>query len=160
MSTGSWPWTRTELTEPMPGSWRTSPPGFQPHLVNPADRTPRQPPRHKPGDIRRWRYRLFATAGKIIIRARRNQLLPPDSAPEKKRPDDQPHRKPNRHQPKANQLATSPRSKTENHRQATRKHETTTITDHHEKSRLARLDVLHCWGVNQVFRSNIAVGPL
>jgi hypothetical protein len=29
------------------------------------------------------RYRLFATAGKIITRARRNQLLLPESAPEK-----------------------------------------------------------------------------
>ena len=34
-------------------------------------------------DIKRWRYRLFATAGKIITRARRKQLLLPDSAPEK-----------------------------------------------------------------------------
>jgi hypothetical protein len=34
-------------------------------------------------DIKRWRYRLFATAGKIITRARRNQLLLPESAPEK-----------------------------------------------------------------------------
>ncbi|MEZ2392224.1 IS1380 family transposase [bacterium RCC_150] len=34
-------------------------------------------------DIKRWRYRLFATAGKIITRARRRQLLLPESAPEK-----------------------------------------------------------------------------
>ncbi|MET3141385.1 UNVERIFIED_ORG: hypothetical protein ABIB13_001087, partial [Arthrobacter sp. UYEF2] len=34
-------------------------------------------------DIKRWRYRLFATAGKIITRARRNHLLLPDAAPEK-----------------------------------------------------------------------------
>lgn len=34
-------------------------------------------------DIKRWRYRLFATAGKIITRARRNQLLLPETAPEK-----------------------------------------------------------------------------
>lgn len=33
-------------------------------------------------DIKRFRYRLFATAGKIITRARRNQLLLPDAAPE------------------------------------------------------------------------------
>jgi hypothetical protein len=33
-------------------------------------------------DIKRWRYRLFATAGKIITRARRNQLLLPAAAPE------------------------------------------------------------------------------
>jgi hypothetical protein len=37
----------------------------------------------KAWDIKRWRYRLFTTAGKIISRARRNQLLLPDSAPEK-----------------------------------------------------------------------------
>ena len=37
----------------------------------------------KAWDIKRWRYRLFATAGKIITRARRNQLLLPESAPEK-----------------------------------------------------------------------------
>lgn len=36
----------------------------------------------KAWDIKRWRYRLFATAGKIITRARRNQLLLPESAPE------------------------------------------------------------------------------
>ncbi|WAH95563.1 IS1380 family transposase [Arthrobacter sp. MMS18-M83] len=34
-------------------------------------------------DIKRWRYRLFATAGKIITRARRRTLLLPDRAPEK-----------------------------------------------------------------------------
>ncbi|MEO5321677.1 transposase, partial [Arthrobacter sp. CC3] len=39
--------------------------------------------RAKAWDIKRWRYRLFATAGKIITRARRNQLLLPESAPEK-----------------------------------------------------------------------------
>ena len=33
-------------------------------------------------DIKRWRYRLFATAGKIITRARRNHLLLPAAAPE------------------------------------------------------------------------------
>ncbi|MBT2513647.1 IS1380 family transposase [Arthrobacter sp. ISL-30] len=33
-------------------------------------------------DIKRWRYRLFATAGKIINRARRNHLLLPRTAPE------------------------------------------------------------------------------
>lgn len=33
-------------------------------------------------DIKRWRYRLFATAGKIITRARRNHLLLPETAPE------------------------------------------------------------------------------
>jgi hypothetical protein len=37
----------------------------------------------KAWDIKRWRYRLFATAGKIITRARCNQLLLPESAPEK-----------------------------------------------------------------------------
>lgn len=37
----------------------------------------------KAWDIKRWRYRLFATAGKIITRARRNQLLLPETAPEK-----------------------------------------------------------------------------
>ncbi len=36
----------------------------------------------KAWDIKRWRYRLFATAGKIITRARRHQLLLPESAPE------------------------------------------------------------------------------
>ncbi|MDP9696801.1 UNVERIFIED_ORG: hypothetical protein J2X79_004384 [Arthrobacter globiformis] len=34
-------------------------------------------------DIKRWRYRLFATAGKIITRARCRQLLVPDVAPER-----------------------------------------------------------------------------
>ncbi|WP_346925594.1 IS1380 family transposase [uncultured Arthrobacter sp.] len=33
-------------------------------------------------DIKRWRYRLFATAGKIITRARQSRLLIPDKAPE------------------------------------------------------------------------------
>ncbi|GAB3543909.1 IS1380 family transposase [Arthrobacter tecti] len=33
-------------------------------------------------DIKRWRYRLFATAGKIITRARRKLLLIPDKTPE------------------------------------------------------------------------------
>jgi len=33
-------------------------------------------------DIKRWRYRLFATAGKIITRARQARLLIPDKAPE------------------------------------------------------------------------------
>ena len=33
-------------------------------------------------DIKRWRYRLFATAGKLITRARRTRLLIPDKAPE------------------------------------------------------------------------------
>ena len=33
-------------------------------------------------DMKRWRYRLFATAGKIITRARRTRLLIPDKAPE------------------------------------------------------------------------------
>jgi hypothetical protein len=37
----------------------------------------------KAWDIKRWRYRLFATAGKIITRARRTELLLPESAPEK-----------------------------------------------------------------------------
>jgi hypothetical protein len=37
----------------------------------------------KAWDIKRWRYRLFATAGKIITRTRRNQLLLSESAPEK-----------------------------------------------------------------------------
>jgi hypothetical protein len=37
----------------------------------------------KAWDIKRWRYRLFATAGKIITRARRHQLLLSESAPEK-----------------------------------------------------------------------------
>jgi hypothetical protein len=36
----------------------------------------------KARDIKRWRYRLFATAGKIITRARRNHLLLPETAPE------------------------------------------------------------------------------
>lgn len=39
--------------------------------------------RAKAWDIKRWRYRLFATAGKIITRARRTQLLLPESAPER-----------------------------------------------------------------------------
>lgn len=34
-------------------------------------------------DIKRWRYRIFATAGKIITLARCNQLILPESAPEK-----------------------------------------------------------------------------
>lgn len=34
-------------------------------------------------DIKRWRYRLFATAGKIITSARRHHLLLPGAAPEK-----------------------------------------------------------------------------
>lgn len=33
-------------------------------------------------DVKRWRYRLFATAGKIITRARRTWLLIPEKAPE------------------------------------------------------------------------------
>lgn len=33
-------------------------------------------------DIKRWRYRLFATAGKLITRARRTSLLLPAQAPE------------------------------------------------------------------------------
>lgn len=33
-------------------------------------------------DIKRWRYRLFATAGKLITRARMTRLLIPDKAPE------------------------------------------------------------------------------
>lgn len=33
-------------------------------------------------DVKRWRYRLFATAGKLITRARRIWLLIPDKAPE------------------------------------------------------------------------------
>ncbi|MDQ0854702.1 hypothetical protein QFZ79_002813 [Arthrobacter sp. V4I6] len=33
-------------------------------------------------DMKRWRYRLFATAGKLITRARRSRLLIPDKAPE------------------------------------------------------------------------------
>lgn len=33
-------------------------------------------------DVKRWRYRLFATAGKLITRARRTQLLIPKHAPE------------------------------------------------------------------------------
>jgi hypothetical protein len=33
-------------------------------------------------DIKRWRYRLFATAGIIITRARRTSLLIPGKAPE------------------------------------------------------------------------------
>jgi hypothetical protein len=37
----------------------------------------------KAWDIKRWRYRLFTIAGKIITRARRNQLLLPETAPEK-----------------------------------------------------------------------------
>ncbi len=36
-----------------------------------------------PWDIKRWRYRVFSIAGKIITRARRNQLLLPESAPER-----------------------------------------------------------------------------
>jgi hypothetical protein len=32
--------------------------------------------------MKRWRYRLFATAGKLITRARRTRLLIPDKAPE------------------------------------------------------------------------------
>jgi hypothetical protein len=39
--------------------------------------------RAKAWDIKRWRCRFFATAGKIITRARRNQLLLPASAPVK-----------------------------------------------------------------------------
>jgi hypothetical protein len=37
----------------------------------------------KAWDIKRWRYRLFATAGKIITRARKHYLLLPAKAPEK-----------------------------------------------------------------------------
>ncbi len=33
-------------------------------------------------DMKRWRYRLFATAGKLITRARRTRLLIADNAPE------------------------------------------------------------------------------
>ncbi|MET3176389.1 UNVERIFIED_ORG: hypothetical protein ABIB52_004264 [Arthrobacter sp. UYCu721] len=33
-------------------------------------------------DMKRWRYRLFATAGKLITRAQRTRLLIPDKAPE------------------------------------------------------------------------------
>jgi Transposase DDE domain group 1 len=33
-------------------------------------------------DIKRWRYRLFATAGKLITRARQTRLLIADKAPE------------------------------------------------------------------------------
>lgn len=33
-------------------------------------------------DIKRWRYRVFATAGKIITRARKKILLLPSAAPE------------------------------------------------------------------------------
>lgn len=33
-------------------------------------------------DVKRWRYRLFATAGKLIIRARKIWLLIPEKAPE------------------------------------------------------------------------------
>lgn len=33
-------------------------------------------------DVKRWRYRLFSTAGKIITRARRTWLLIPEHAPE------------------------------------------------------------------------------
>ncbi len=33
-------------------------------------------------DIKRWRYRLFATAGKLITRARRDQLLISHKVPE------------------------------------------------------------------------------
>ena len=39
--------------------------------------------RAKAWDIKRWRYQLFATAGEIITRARRTQLLLPESAPKK-----------------------------------------------------------------------------
>ena len=33
-------------------------------------------------DVKRWRYRLFATAGKLITRARKTWLLIPEHAPE------------------------------------------------------------------------------
>lgn len=33
-------------------------------------------------DVKRWHYRLFATAGKLITRARRTRLLIPENAPE------------------------------------------------------------------------------
>ena len=33
-------------------------------------------------DVKRWRYRLFATAGKLITRARKTWLLIPATAPE------------------------------------------------------------------------------
>nr|WP_256884374.1 transposase [Arthrobacter sp. STN4] len=33
-------------------------------------------------DVKRWRYRLFATAGKLITRARKTWLLIPETAPE------------------------------------------------------------------------------
>ncbi|MET3165385.1 UNVERIFIED_ORG: hypothetical protein ABIB19_003819 [Arthrobacter sp. UYEF10] len=39
--------------------------------------------RAKAWDIKRWRYRLFTTAGKIITRARRNRFLLPETAREK-----------------------------------------------------------------------------
>ncbi len=32
--------------------------------------------------MKRWRYRLFSTAGKLIIRTRRTWLLLPETAPE------------------------------------------------------------------------------
>lgn len=43
------------------------------------------PDRHhaKAWDVKRWRYRLFATAGKIITSARRNHLLLPAPPAEK-----------------------------------------------------------------------------
>lgn len=36
----------------------------------------------KSRDVKRWRYRLFATASKLITRVRRTQLLIPEHAPE------------------------------------------------------------------------------
>ena len=36
----------------------------------------------KSWDVKRWRYRLFATAGKLITRARKTWLLVPEHAPE------------------------------------------------------------------------------
>jgi hypothetical protein len=36
-----------------------------------------------PWDSKRWRYRVFSIAGKTTTRARRNQLLLPESAPER-----------------------------------------------------------------------------
>ncbi|NJC22629.1 hypothetical protein BJ994_001705 [Arthrobacter pigmenti] len=43
------------------------------------------PTRHRAAfwDIKRWRYRVFATAGKLITTASRHRLLLPESAPEK-----------------------------------------------------------------------------
>jgi hypothetical protein len=79
----------------------------------------------KAWDIKRWRDRLFATAGKIITRARRHQLLLPEPAPEMEPAPTQ-----------ANQQATPDCPKTEKQPPISRGHKPAAINEQHEKSRL------------------------